>query len=330
MNASYHTARNETALLDLAAEGRIRVHGPGAEQALDACFSMDLGIVMPWKGVTGLFLDDDARILAIATVFRGDDEFFVFTEAATAASLLAHLRAQLAGSDAEVEDLSQRFGWLCVLGPKAQNAMSRFAGEEILGLPYLAFEDNAKLDAKLFRMGFCGEYEYRVLCPLERCEAMMAGFRDEGQEFGAQVADPQMLSVLMLEMRSLAMADIPPDADPIQAGLHWMVSFGKEAYRGRDAVHAAKAAPARRALMLHLRKDSGARAGDRIRIQGQDLGFLAQVRFSPRLDRDIALAYADPELGWVGVSFDTGTEAAAGAATGVSAPLFITKTVTGA
>ncbi|WP_310452585.1 hypothetical protein [Sulfuritalea sp.] len=329
MNASYNIARNQTALLDLGNEGRVRIGGADAEQALNACFSMDLEIILPWKGVTGLFLNEQGGILAIATVFKGDDEFFVFTEAATAASLLQHLRERLSGADVEIEDLSQRFGWICVLGPRAQNAMSQFAGDEILGLPYLAFEENVKLEAKLFRMGFCGEFEYRMLCPLERCQEMLLGFLDGGQEFGVEMAQPEVMLLLMLEMRSLGIADIPSDADPIQAGLHWMVNFRKEAYPGRDAVLAAKAEPRRRALMLLLEKNGAAKAGDRIEIEEQDFGFLAHVDYSPALERDIALAYTDPELGWVGVSFRTAGEDGGCWATGVSAPLFVTKTVSG-
>jgi aminomethyltransferase len=306
------------------------VGGADAESALNACFSMDLEIILPWKGVTGLFLNESGGVLAIATVFKGDAEFFVFTEAATAAGLLQHLSEQLAGAEVEIEDLSQNFGWLCLLGPKAQNAMSQFGGEEILGLPYLALEENVKLDAKVFRMGFCGEFEYRVLCPSERCREMMSGFLESGQEFGVETAEPEVMPLLMLEMRSLGIADIPADADPIQAGLHWMVNFRKESYPGRDAVQAAKAEPKSRALVLLLEEKGVARAGARIEIEGKDFGFLAHVDYSPVLERDIALAYANPELGWVGVSFRVTGGGGECGATGVSAPLFITKTVSGA
>lgn len=330
MKSNYNTARNHAALLDLAGEGRIRISGADAQKALDACFSMELEIILPWKGVTGLFLSDQGAVLAIATVFKGDDEFFVFTEAATAASLLRYLQDHLAGQQVDIEDLSQRFGWICVLGPKAQSAMSQFGGEEVLGLPYLAFEENVKLEAKLFRMGFCGEFEYRVLCPLDRCLAMMSDFVEAGQEFGLEMADPNVLPLLMLEMRSLGIADIPADADPIQAGLHWMVSFGKQAYPGRDVVLAAKSEPRRRALMMLLEEGGVARAGDRLQIEGQDFGFLAHVDYSPVLDRNIALAYADAELGWVGVSFGVVGKEGGCVASGVSAPLFVTKTVSGA
>lgn len=330
MNACYKIARNQTALIDLGNEGRIRVSGADAEKALNACFSMDLEIILPWKGVTGLFLNDQASVLAIATVFKGDDEFFIFTEAATAKTLLQHLGEKLVSAAVEIEDLSTQYGWLCVLGPNAQNAMSQFAGEDILGLPYLAFEENAKLEAKLFRMGFSGEFEYRILCPLDRCKEMTASMLDAGQEFGLEVVQPDILPLLMLEMRSLGIADIPADADPIQAGLHWMVNFRKESYPGYEAVQKAKSNPRRKALMLLLAESGVAAAGDRIEIEGQDFGFLAHVDYSPTLESDIALAYADPELGWVGVAFETKGKVRGCTATGVSAPLFVTKTVSGA
>lgn len=330
MNASYKIARSQVALIDLGNEGRIRVSGADAEKALNACFSMDLEIILPWKGVTGLFLNEQASVLAVATVFKGDDEFFIFTEVATSEILLRHLGEKLSSAAVEIEDLSTQYGWICALGPKAQNAMSEFAGEDILGLPYLAFEENVKLDAKLFRMGFSGEFEYRILCPLDRCQEMKATMLNGGQEFGLEVVQPEVLSLLMLEMRSLGIADIPSDVDPIQAGLHWMVNFRKEAYFGHQAVLEAKSNPRRRALMLRLAEKGVAAAGDRIEIEGQDFGFLVHVDYSPTLESDIALAYADPAFGRVGVTFETKGKERGCMATGVSAPLFVTKTVSGA
>lgn len=329
MKASYQLARNHAALLDLEAEGRIRIAGAGAEAALNACFSMDLEIIHPWRGVTGLFLNEEASVLAIATVFRADDEFFVFTEAASAARLLAHLREALAGADARIEDLSDAYGWIGLLGPKAQAAMAELAGEEVLGLPYQSFEENQPLQATLFRMGFCGEFEYRVLVPRARIHELAERLLDGGRPFGVDKAPPDVMCVLMLEMRSLGFADIPPGGDPIQCGLHWMVNFRKPQFVGRDALMAAKEAAPQRALMVRLEPAGSARAGDRLRIEGRDLGQLAHVDYSPVLEQDIALAYVDADLGWVGVTFDAKVAAGSCLATGVSAPLFVTKTISG-
>lgn len=331
MNASYQAARERAALIDLDAEGRLRVGGPDAQDALNACFSMDLEVVLPWRGVSGLFLDANAGIQAIATVFRGgEDEFFVFTESATATSLADHLRQALSGANVQIDDLAQSHSWIALIGPKAQAAMAEVAGEEVMGLPYLAFEENLPLQSTLFRMGFCGEFEFRVLCPQERSQEVTDRLLQVGQPLGVDKQSAEVMRLLMLEMRSLSITDIPSGFDPIRCGLHWMVNFRKPQFVGRDAVLAAKVAPRQHALMMLLDSNGVARAGDRLRIENRDLGQLTHVRYSPELGRDIALAYVDADLGWVGVSFETVGQARGCLATGVSAPLFVTKTISSA
>jgi aminomethyltransferase len=327
VNQCYEFARSGTALMDLSSEGYFRVTGPDAENMLNRCFSMDLEIVFPWKGVTGLFLTDSAKLIAIATLFKADDDFIVFTEEKTSESLFLHLQSQFAGSTVHIESMAADYAMLCVLGPQAQNAMSMFGGEDILGLPYLSFEDNAKLDARLFRVGFTGEYEYRILCPRDRRDAMWADFIARGNDYGIGVASAEVMSLLMMEMRSLQKSGLPADADPISLGLHWMVNFRKEDFPGLQVLNSAKELPASRTLMLCLDSPKMAQAGDRLQIDGQDVGYCSSIHYSPTLQKDIGLAHVTNEFGWVGVPFNVVSQHGAINAIGVSAPLFVTKTV---
>lgn len=330
-DGDYFAVRERVAVFDLSAEGRLRIAGPGAAQALDRCFSMDLDIVQRWRGVTGLFLNEDASVIAIATVFRGDDDFYVLTEPDTAARLHAHLQAQLrapAGAeDIVIDDLSRDHGWLCVVGPQAQAAMAAVAGDDVLGMPYLSFEQNVQLQLPVFRIGHCGEYEYRVLCPADRRDALLQRLLDEGRESGIRTADPAVLPLLMLEMRSLSFDDLPEGSDPVAMGMHWMVGFRKQGYPGAARLQAAKRAPAARALMLAFDQPGIAMAGDRLRIAGEDVGYCVRVMHSPTLGVDIGLACVVPDFGWVGVRFTVSGSKGSTGACGVSAPLFVTRTV---
>lgn len=327
MNESYKLARNSVALLDMKAEGRFLISGPNAEMALNALFSIDLEVIPSWKGCTGLFLTETATVIAIATVFKADEEFYVFTDAGAADALRQHLATEIPAHDAIFDDLSGTHEWFCVLGPRAQDMMAKCAGEEILGLPYLSFEQNDKLDVKLFRMGQCGEFEYRLLVPVERAAEIFSLLLEEGAEFDIGNAKHEAMSTLMLEMRSLAKGDLPGDADPIQSGLHWMISFRKDNLRAGEVIHTAKLAPASRSLMVRMEKPGYATDGDRLEIEGQDVGFCARVVHSLTLESDIGFAFVNPDFGYVGVSFEVKGAQGNTTALGVSAPLFVTKTI---
>lgn len=328
---SYRSVRERVALLDLADEGRFRISGAGATAALYRIFSMDLDIVPRGRGVTGLFLDGDAGVIAIATVFRGEDECYVFTEADTADRLHKYLLSRLIdvadAGDVRLDDLAKSHSWLCVLGPLAQAAMAGIAGDDVLGMPYLSFECHPELSMPVFRMGYCGEYEYRMLCPRQQRESLLARVFEQGHEFGIEQADPAILPLVMLEMRSLRSADIPAGADPLAMGMHWMLGFRKQGYPGAARLDAVKRAPAHRTLMLAFDHPEMAFAGDRLQIEGKDVGHCVRVMFSPTLGRDIGLACVAPDVGWVGVRFDVVGAKGSVAAVGVSAPLFVTRTV---
>jgi glycine cleavage system aminomethyltransferase T len=326
MTTEYELARSHAALIDLNPEGRFKISGPNALSTLGSTFSMDLTLLRPWKGVMGLFLSESASCLAIATVFRTDDDYFVFTEALTAQKLRAHLQAEASARGAQLDDLSDSHAWLSVVGPSAQDVMVKVAGEDVIGLPYLSCEDNADLDGKVFRMGNTGEFEYRILAAMVGRDALAEHILTAGAAFGIGRADPSIFNVLMLEMRSLSFADLTESKDPIDAGLHWMINFRNDTLLGGEIIHQRKTAPAHRSLMVCLDQGGQAETGDTLHIEGENVGFLTNVAYSPTLDRHIGLAFIKPQYGWVGVSYRIQTKGGDTSARAVSAPLFLTKT----
>lgn len=327
MNESYELVRNKVAFLDLQADGRFFVSGREAGAALNQLLSIDLEVLPFWRGTIGLFLTEMANIIAIATIFKSDEGFYIFTEAACADEIGQHLANEIPVRGAVFEDLRHSHALFSVLGPHAQNLMSKFVGDDILGLPYLSFENNDRLAAPLFRMGFCGEFEYRFLLSREVSESVSAQALQAGSEFGMTQISADIMPVLMLEMRSLNKPDMPVEANPIDTGLHWAVSFRKENLRGGEIIHAAKRAPKWQSLMLRIERKGCVANGDSLQIEDAEVGFISQVVYSPTLQSDIGLAYVNPEFAQVGVVFNAKGLNGDSTATGVSAPLFVTNTV---
>jgi glycine cleavage system aminomethyltransferase T len=176
-------------------------------------------------------------------------------------------------------------------------------------------------------MGFCGEFEYRFLIARDLSESVSGLVLKAGAEFGMTQISADIMPILMLEMRSLTKLDFPIEANPIEAGLHWAVSFRKENLRGGEIIHAVKLAPKWQSLMLRIEQNGFVSKGDSLHIEGVEVGFLSQVVYSPTLQSDIGLAYVSPEFGQVGVVFNAIGLNGESIATGVSAPLFVTNTV---
>jgi glycine cleavage system aminomethyltransferase T len=125
MNESYELVRNKVAFLDLQTEGRFFISGRDAESALDQLLSIDLEVLPFWRGTIGLFLTEMANIIAIATIFKSEEGFYVFTEASSADDLGHYLANEIPARGAVFEDLRQSHALFSVLGPQAQNLMSK-------------------------------------------------------------------------------------------------------------------------------------------------------------------------------------------------------------
>ena len=68
-----------------------------------------------------------------------------------------------APSGVTIQNLSDTHRKLTIAGPSGQDLMSEVAGEDILSIPYLGFEESADFGYLIFRQGFGGEFEFHLL-----------------------------------------------------------------------------------------------------------------------------------------------------------------------
>lgn len=324
MLETYTAARNAVALFDNAADARICVSGPDWRK-LNEFVSIDLAALHPFHGLVGLVIRPDASLVAVASIFKGDGEFLLIGEAERAETLLAHLTGCLAGHNVKIEDLRGSHGYLSIVGPLAQDVTVEAAGEDILGLSFLSFEDNQRLGCKLIRAGFTGEYEYRFLVPNAGADELRRRLEAAGQAAGMIAGDPAALPLMLLEVRSLLHRDITAGANVLEAGLHWMINFRKQNLLGGTVLEQLKSSIQRRSVMIELADAGAARDGDPLSIEGEKVGVITRVEHSPARNADISLAYVDADLGWVGVSYDVIAGERKTIARAVAAPMVITK-----
>lgn len=325
MSTTYELVRNQAALLDFSSEGRFFIRGEEAVEAVNDVIASDLEMIPELKALNTVVLGEAGTIQGIVWVLKVENGVWVLCDPDRRELIGKRLVASTKERTAEVDDLAETTQCLAVVGPAAQKITMTVAGEDVIGISYLGFEENEQTDSLLCRLGYTGEFEFRFIVASERASQLRDLLLESGAEHGIEIGEVGDLPLLMLEMRSLSQREhIPEGTSPIQAGLHWMVNFRKENYPGHDAVHAQKADPGRKALMLLLETVTPPVGDPPVRIEQQEVGRCVHLAFSPTLGKTIALAYVDSALAWVGVVFDVaGIEARA-----VSAPLFITKTVT--
>nr|VFK63151.1 MAG: Glycine cleavage system T protein (aminomethyltransferase) [Candidatus Kentron sp. UNK]VFK71374.1 MAG: Glycine cleavage system T protein (aminomethyltransferase) [Candidatus Kentron sp. UNK] len=325
--STYELVRNRAALFDFSGEGRFFISGADAMDAINAIIAADLETIPELKALNTILLDEDGALVAILWVLHDENGIWVLCDEDRREEVGRRLNDSILARDAQIRDETESTSCYAIIGALAQEITMAVAGDDIIGIPYLGFEPNAETDTLLCRLGYTGEFDYRFIAPRERASELQTRIMAAGAEYGIEPGDPKELPRLMIEMRSLSQRHhIPEGTDPIQAGLHWMIDFRKEEFPGHDAVHARKTDPGRKALILLLDTENPPPSQTPVLIENQEVGRCAYLVWSPTVGKTVSLAYIDADLAWVGVVFDVaGRDAHA-----VSAPLFITKTVSAA
>ncbi|MFH1157164.1 MAG: glycine cleavage T C-terminal barrel domain-containing protein [Pseudomonadota bacterium] len=327
----YNVVRDGVGVFDLSDMAKIRITGNESDSFLEEMVTCSVELIEEGMGASGILLRADGSIVAICSIFRDRDEFILFTDGGKKETLLDWLTSNAAGSDVVIEDVSDSLGLLSLIGFKAQMLAMEVAGDDIIAIPFMGFEANETTRSKIFRVGNTGEFEYQFLVERDGVDALRTDIMEKGASFDVVCCSNQILDTLMVEMKTInQLKDLEPDTNAIEAGLVWMIDFGKESFIGRDSAFEQKDNLSRKLVILLCDDGDSIPPRALVKIENVAIGFVTNQCFSKRLGRSLVLAYVEEAFGWVGIEFDIETEAK-GVRKGkaVSSPTFITRSVKG-
>lgn len=322
MSNVYEKLRNHAGLVDLANWTRVAVTGAQATDALESVMGGNVLDLFEGKAMNTLIPTLDGGVEAIVWVIATANGFEVVAEPEDKAAVADVLTALTADYDVEITDLTDTQFHLVLTGPEAEAIAEAALGDDILSIAFLnAFELPSQVLAA--RIGYFGEYELHLFGESLNKPQVMAAINDAA---GADITtDQSAFPAMMAEMRVLNRArDITADASVFDAGLQWMVDFQKDNLRGAEAL-AARRDTKSRACVLMVMDDADVARGALI-VEGEEIGHIQSAYPSVTLGKTVALAYLDGDIAAPGLVLDT----SAGIALTVSAPAFLSKSVTNA
>lgn len=297
-----HTAvRERVGLFDVSHLGKASVTGPGAAAYVNACLTNDLRRVPVGKAQYTLCCTETGGVVDdLIQYLRGDDDVFLIPNAANTGTVVDLLRAS-APEGVEVHDRHEELGIIAVQGPLSDETL------QALGLPtghdYMSFVDTEweGVPVVVCRTGYTGERGYEIVAPWDRTAAVWDALVDAATPLGGLPAGLGARDTLRTEMGyPLHGSDLSTSITPVMANLGWAVGWDKDAFWGKAALTAERAAKQTR-LMRGLRVtgrgiprahcavlsgEGGAGGGDVV-------GEVTSGTFSPTLRQGIALALLD-------------------------------------
>jgi len=295
-----HTAtRNAVGLFDVSHLGKALVRGPGAAQFVNSALTNDLDRIQPGKAQYTLCCNESGGVIDdLIAYYVGPDEIFLVPNAANTAAVVAALQ-KAAPTGLTVADEHRSYAVLAVQGPRSTEVL----GE--LGLPtdmdYMGYADATLqgVPVRVCRTGYTGEHGYELLPPWDSAGVVFDALSAAVTAADGQPAGLGARDTLRTEMGyPLHGHELSADISPLQARCGWAIGWKKNAFFGRDALLAEKAAGPPR-LLRGLRAVGRGVLRPELNVLNGDttVGVTTSGTFSPTLKIGIALALIDVEAG---------------------------------
>ena len=285
-----HTAcRSDAVAFDVSHLGTVRVAGPEARDLLQSTLTNDLGKISPGRAQYTHLLDDaDGSVLDDIIVWWLDEQTF---DVMPNASNTARVRSAIGGRDVTPERAI-----IAVQGPNARKRLSTVAPDaaEVGRFRVTSFSWNGA-ECVAAGTGYTGEDGVECRVPAEAAPS----FWETLLATGVLPAGLGARDTLRLEAAlPLHGHELGPGITPLEAGLEWVVSWGKpEGFRGKDALERQKKAGVTRKLGgLATEGRQPPRTGAPVLQDGKQIGEVTSGNFSPVLGHGIALAFLPPDI----------------------------------
>ncbi|HZA75259.1 MAG TPA: glycine cleavage system aminomethyltransferase GcvT [Acidimicrobiales bacterium] len=286
--AEHRACRSGAAAFDVSHLGTVRVTGPGAFDRLQAALTNDLVKIGPGRAQYTHLLDEaDASVLDdIIVWWVADDRFDVMPNASNTERVLAAL-----GGD----DVTATRAVIAVQGPAARERLATVASEAAAVGRFRAAEvEVLGRTSVVAGTGYTGEDGVELAVDADHAGAVW----DAVVGAGITPAGLGARDTLRLEAGlPLHGHELGPAITPLQAGLGWVVAWGKGEFRGRKALAAERDRGVGRKLRgLEVEGRRPPRAEQTVTAGGKAIGQVTSGNYSPTLDRGIALAFLPPEV----------------------------------
>ncbi|ACC41683.1 MULTISPECIES: glycine cleavage system aminomethyltransferase GcvT [Mycobacterium ulcerans group] len=297
--SEHNATRNAAGLFDVSHLGKALVRGPGAAEFVNSALTNDLRRIGPGKAQYTLCCNESGGVIDdLIAYYVADDEIFLVPNAANTAAVVAALQAA-APSGLTITDLHRSYAVLAVQGPRSTEVLAA------LGLPtemdYMGYADSSYngVSVRVCRTGYTGEHGYELLPPWESAGVVFDALAAAVAEVGGEPAGLGARDTLRTEMGyPLHGHELSLDISPLQARCGWAIGWKKDAFFGREALLAEKAAGPRRLLRgLRMVGRGVLRPGLTVLNGSTPVGVTTSGTFSPTLQIGIALALIDTDAG---------------------------------
>lgn len=250
VGAEHAHVREKVGIFDQSSFAKYELTGADAQKALDWICANDVSKPAGRLTYTQL-LNTRGGIEADLTVARlAEDRFYIVTGTGFRTHDFGWIEDHIeAGRDAKLRDVTEDFGTLSLMGPKARNVLSAVTDADVsnAGFPFGHVREIAIAGqtVRALRVTYVGELGWELHVPISATGEVFDALMEAGKPFEIKPVGYRALESLRLEKGYRAWgSDITPNDSPFEAGLGWAVKLKKSIeFIGRKAIEGMAAKP---------------------------------------------------------------------------------------
>jgi dimethylglycine dehydrogenase len=289
--------------------GKYEVTGRGARAWLDRVFACRI----PRPGRLGLapMLSAAGRIVGdLSIACLAEDRYLIVGSGFAEEFHRRWFEASAPPADVCVRAASATLAGFSVAGPEARRLLARLVRIDLSAAAMRLFDARETAvgyaPAVLTRAGFTGELGYEVWTTPDYLATLYDDLREAGADLGLVHFGGRALSSLRLEKAYGSFnKDFRPDYTPAETGLDRFVDFAKQAFAGRAAALAERAAgPKRRFVVMEVEaRDADVVGYESIMKDGVAVGYVTSGAYGHTVGRSLAAGYVPAALAADGARF---------------------------
>ena len=275
MNDDYWILRRDAGWLDLGARSRLLIKGADRKRFLHGQVTNDVNKLQVGQGCYAAIVTAKGKIESDVYIWCLEDALLLDFEPGLTQKIAARFEKYVIADDVQIEDAAETYTMFTVQGPQANPPPN--VGDCVF--------PNARGTAKGFDVFV--PRGVKVDLPGKRCseEALEIVRIESGMpRFGVDMDETNLAPEAGIEARA--------------------ISYAKGCYIGQEVISRIRTYGQVAKALRGLKCDALPKRGDKLFLQGKEVGHVTSAIFSPALKQNIALGYVRREHNAIGTKLD--------------------------
>ncbi len=293
----YTAVRERLGLFDINHMGQIIITGQDKKIFTDYLITNNLNKINFGDILYTFICDNKGYILDDLLVYLLKDKIILIVNAGQSDKLIEHINNHKQNYNIQVEDISNKLGFLALQGPKSFDLCQKLFPNNIKNIKYYSFIKTDFKDSELIlsRTGYTGEKGVELLFDSKLNNIIWDRILLEGAELGIMPCGLASRDILRLEMGYPLYSNELNGYSPIELGKTWCVSFDKD-FIGKDILIKQKETGINKKSYAFIMSSIGIpRRGYEILKNDKVIGKVTSGGFSPPLNKGIGLCIINKE-----------------------------------